>query len=143
MANVERLHHQSVLKSFFQYLIPSLIGMSLLSVNIVVDGIFVGHGVGSTALAGVNVASPVYSIILSIALLIGIGGGTIYSIALGGREVKKAQNIFTTSFIVVTFITVMATILSFIFIRSEEHTSELQSRGHLVCRLLLEKKKKK
>src|SRR5439155_27333534 len=28
-------------------------------------------------------------------------------------------------------------------IRSEEHTSELQSRGHLVCRLLLEKKKKK
>src|SRR5690625_6465964 len=29
------------------------------------------------------------------------------------------------------------------FYRSEEHTSELQSRGHLVCRLLLEKKKKK
>ena len=28
------------------------------------------------------------------------------------------------------------------FQRSEEHTSELQSRGHLVCRLLLEKKKK-
>src|SRR5690554_7200069 len=28
-------------------------------------------------------------------------------------------------------------------IRSEEHTSELQSRPHLVCRLLLEKKKKK
>src|SRR5437660_8890147 len=28
------------------------------------------------------------------------------------------------------------------FSRSEEHTSELQSRGHLVCRLLLEKKKK-
>src|SRR5690625_6628131 len=27
--------------------------------------------------------------------------------------------------------------------RSEEHTSELQSRGHLVCRLLLEKKKQK
>src|SRR5439155_23670528 len=31
----------------------------------------------------------------------------------------------------------------FIRERSEEHTSELQSRGHLVCRLLLEKKKKK
>src|SRR5690625_6475004 len=30
--------------------------------------------------------------------------------------------------------------LNFLF-RSEEHTSELQSRGHLVCRLLLEKKK--
>src|SRR5690625_5299625 len=31
--------------------------------------------------------------------------------------------------------------LSIFVIRSEEHTSELQSRGHLVCRLLLEKKK--
>src|SRR5436305_10941925 len=30
-----------------------------------------------------------------------------------------------------------------LFFRSEEHTSELQSRPHLVCRLLLEKKKKK
>src|SRR5687768_18100229 len=29
------------------------------------------------------------------------------------------------------------------YVRSEEHTSELQSRLHLVCRLLLEKKKKK
>src|SRR5690625_6585276 len=28
-----------------------------------------------------------------------------------------------------------------LYLRSEEHTSELQSRGHLVCRLLLEKKK--
>src|SRR5690625_7089155 len=35
-------------------------------------------------------------------------------------------------------------ITAFIFVeRSEEHTSELQSRGHLVCRLLLEKKKRK
>src|SRR6266702_5355563 len=32
--------------------------------------------------------------------------------------------------------------LSVTQMRSEEHTSELQSRGHLVCRLLLEKKKK-
>src|SRR5690625_7916164 len=33
--------------------------------------------------------------------------------------------------------------ITFAFSRSEEHTSELQSRGHLVCRLLLEKKKKR
>src|SRR5690625_6398410 len=33
--------------------------------------------------------------------------------------------------------------LLFNILRSEEHTSELQSRGHLVCRLLLEKKKQK
>src|SRR3989442_10554486 len=37
----------------------------------------------------------------------------------------------------------VAGILIGVIIRSEEHTSELQSRPHLVCRLLLEKKKKK
>src|SRR5690625_2875541 len=116
MANVERLHHQSVLKSFFQYLIPSLIGMSLLSVNIVIDGIFVGHGVGEVALAGVNVASPVYSIVLSIALLIGVGGGTMFSIALGRQDIERAKVIYTTSFIVVTIITIAVTVISLLFL---------------------------
>src|SRR5690625_6787084 len=34
---------------------------------------------------------------------------------------------------------IIQAVIAFIFARSEEHTSELQSRGHLVCRLLLEK----
>src|SRR5690554_1071444 len=37
----------------------------------------------------------------------------------------------------------VAWLASLLQLRSEEHTSELQSRPHLVCRLLLEKKKKK
>src|SRR5207253_6572148 len=36
---------------------------------------------------------------------------------------------------------IVEVVLDFFELRSEEHTSELQSRGHLVCRLLLEKKK--
>src|SRR5690625_3265550 len=36
----------------------------------------------------------------------------------------------------------ISTLKAYRYIRSEEHTSELQSRGHLVCRLLLENKKK-
>src|SRR5437660_9615630 len=47
------------------------------------------------------------------------------AITTRGRTTETAQNEVTVS------------------ARSEEHTSELQSRGHLVCRLLLEKKKKK
>src|SRR5690625_4229111 len=75
----QRLRTQSVSKSFFQYFLPTLFGMMLMSVNIVIDGIFVGNGVGSVALASVNIAVPVFSIIISIALLIGIGGATLYS----------------------------------------------------------------
>src|SRR5690625_7448245 len=52
------------------------------------------------------------------------------------------NSIFNHNFIGFFFFLCLST-LPIIRHRSEEHTSELQSRGHLVCRLLLEKKKKK
>jgi len=107
----ERLGSQSVRKSFFQYFIPTLFGMMLMSVNIVVDGIFVGNGIGSVALAGVNIAVPVFSIIISIALLIGIGGGTLYSMSMGEGQSEQAKKIFTLS---MAFITIVTTVISFI-----------------------------
>src|SRR5690625_1959719 len=115
MEDKHKLSEQSVTKSFFQYLIPSLIGMAPMSVNIVVDGVFVGQGVGSYALAGVNIAVPIYSAILSLALLIGVGGGTLFSIAVGGNNKRQAKNIFTLSIIFVTIITLIVGLLSFIF----------------------------
>lgn len=116
MAQVNKLKTESVRVSFFKYLIPSLIGMALMSINIVVDGVFVGHGVGSTALAGINIAVPVFSIILSVALLIGVGGGAVYSLSLGAGEITHAQRIFTTSMSLVTLIVILITGISLIFI---------------------------
>src|SRR5437660_8852028 len=51
------------------------------------------------------------------------------------RRIERSKASITRS-------TSFSLIAPFIQPRSEEHTSELQSRGHLVCRLLLEKKKK-
>ena len=102
----QKLKNQSVSKSFFQYFIPTLFGMMLMSVNIVIDGIFVGNGIGSVALASVNIASPVFSVIISIALLIGIGGGTLYSMAMGEGNQMKARKIFTLSMVLIVLITI-------------------------------------
>jgi len=111
-----RLNNQTVIKTFFQYLIPTLVGMMLMSVNIVIDGIFVGNGVSSTALASVNIAVPIFSVILSIALLIGVGGGALYSMALGEENVPRAREIFTMSFVFLSIVTVVITIISYLFI---------------------------
>ncbi|SES63982.1 putative efflux protein, MATE family [Oceanobacillus limi] len=91
----ENLKHLSVKKVFFQYFFPSLLGMMLMSVNILIDGVFVGNGVGSEGLAGVNLAMPIFSLIFSIALWIGIGGGTIYSNFIGKENVVKARSVFS------------------------------------------------
>lgn len=110
------LESQTVKKSFFQYLIPSLIGMSLMSVNIIIDGVFVGHGVGSVALASVNVATPMYSVFLSIGLLIGVGGGALYSMAMGQGEQRTAQEIFTNSFKIASVGTILVSVFSYLFL---------------------------
>jgi len=114
----ERLGSQTVRKSFFQYFLPALLGMMLMSVNIVIDGIFVGNGVGSVALASVNIAVPVFSIIISIALLIGIGGATLYSMAMGENNPTRAQEIFTTSIILTFFVTTVISLVSYLNVES-------------------------
>lgn len=58
---------------FLSYLFPAMVGMLLMSVNILVDGIFVSNGIGQTALAAINIAVPIFSILLSISLWIGVG----------------------------------------------------------------------
>lgn len=107
----EKLETQSVVKSFFQYFIPTLLGMMLMSINIVIDGIFVGNGVGSVALASVNIAVPVFSVIISLALLIGMGGGTLYSMAMGANDPLKARKIYTLSVVLITVVTIVISIL--------------------------------
>ncbi|WP_430534560.1 MATE family efflux transporter [Listeria rocourtiae] len=110
-----RMETDSVLKVFLRYLIPSLVGMLLMSVNIVADGIFVGHRLGGVALAGINIAVPVFSIFTAISLWIGIGGATQYSFALGEKNIPEAQRIFTRSIIMVFVITITLAAIAFVF----------------------------
>ncbi|MBC6315281.1 MATE family efflux transporter [Listeria grandensis] len=110
-----RMETDSVLKVFLRYLIPSLVGMLLMSVNIVMDGIFVGHRLGGVALAGINIAVPVFSIFTAISLWIGIGGATQYSFALGEKNIPEAQRIFTRSIIMVFLITITLAAIAFVF----------------------------
>jgi putative MATE family efflux protein len=109
-----KLMQQPVNKVFMQYFIPSLIGMMLMSINILVDGIFVGNGIGSTALASVNIAVPVFSLIISISLWIGMGGGALYSMAIGEQNMEKARKLFSFSITMVALIVSIIGILGYL-----------------------------
>ena len=92
---VNRLDTESVGKSFVRYLIPSMVGMLLMAVNIVVDGIMVGNRLGPVALAGVGIAAPVYTIFVAMSLWIGIGAATRYSAMMGAKRPDEARVIFS------------------------------------------------
>ncbi|WP_144509770.1 MATE family efflux transporter [Bacillus sp. FJAT-22090] len=108
----ETLRNTPTKKLFLSYLIPSLLGMLLMSVNILVDGIFVSNGIGSEALVGINIALPIFSILLSISLWIGMGGATLYSISIGENNKQKARSTFTQSFFLAIIVVGILVILS-------------------------------
>lgn len=111
MTTINPIETRPLKPLFLSYLFPAMIGMLLMSVNILVDGIFVSHGVGPTALAGVNIAVPIFSILLSISLWIGMGGATLYSISLGEGNKKRAHQLFTLA-----FTTMLAVVLTLVLI---------------------------
>lgn len=96
------LMNKPVKKLFFHFFFPAVFGMLLMSVNLLLDGIFVGHGVGEVGLAGVNLAAPIFTIILAISLWIGIGGATNFSMAMGEEMADEARSSFTLALAIFT-----------------------------------------
>lgn len=80
----------SLLKGFA---IPSIIAMLVSSLYNIVDQIFIGQGVGYLGNAATNVSYPLTTICLAIALLIGIGSASRFSLHLGAGEKEAAEKV--------------------------------------------------
>ena len=69
--------NMSVSRLFTKQLFPTLLGMVSSALFTVVDGIFVGRGIGSDAIAAVNIAAPIFMIAAGLGLMFGMGGGIL------------------------------------------------------------------
>jgi len=85
---------ESIGKLLIKQAVPASIGILVMSLNILVDTIFVGHWIGSQAIAAINVVLPVSFFIAALGMAIGIGGSSIISRALGASEKSKALKTF-------------------------------------------------
>ena len=85
---------ESIGKLLIKQATPASIGILVMSLNILVDTIFVGHWIGSQAIAAINVVLPVSFFIAALGMSIGIGGSSIISRALGSKQRSKALNTF-------------------------------------------------
>lgn len=79
---------------------PTLIGMIFNSALTLIDGIFVGNGVGANGIAAVNIAAPVFLLSTGMGLMFGIGSSVIASIKLSEQNVKAARIILTQATII-------------------------------------------
>ena len=81
-------------KLLIKHAVPSSLGILVMSLNILIDTIFVGHWIGPNAIAAINIVLPVSFFIAAIGMSIGIGGGSIISRSLGNKNHDKANKTF-------------------------------------------------
>ena len=107
---------------FKKYFIPTLLGMLSMSAVTAIDGIFVGHGIGSDGIAAINICIPLLMLFTGVGLMVGAGSSVVASIQLS-RGKPKAARINVTQAIL--FVTVVALIPSALMMAYPSATARL------------------
>ena len=81
-------------KLLIKHAVPSSLGILVMSLNILIDTVLVGHWIGPNAIAAINIVLPVSFFVAAIGMSIGIGGGSIISRSLGNKNHDKANKTF-------------------------------------------------
>lgn len=89
--DINRLGTGSVGRLLWDYSIPAVVGMLVMSLYNVIDRIFIGQGVGPEAIAGLAITFPVMNISAAIGVLIGAGSSAKVSIMLGAKNLRGAE----------------------------------------------------
>lgn len=76
-----------------QYAIPAIVAMAASSVYNIIDGIFIGQGMGAEAIMGLALTGPLMSLTAAFGAMVGVGAATLMSVKLGQKDYGTAQKI--------------------------------------------------
>lgn len=100
---------------FRKLFIPTVLGMVFSAIFVITDGIFVGKGVGSDALAAVNITAPLFMITTGLGLMFGVGASVVASIHLSQGKRKVAGINITQALIFASLLILLMSALCFYF----------------------------
>lgn len=103
-------------KLLLEYSIPAIIGMTITSIYNIIDSIFIGHGVGPMAIAGLAISFPLMNLVIAFCTLVSAGASTIASIRLGQKDLKGATEVLSHALMLCIINSVFFGVLSFIFL---------------------------
>jgi len=115
-SNTQLLGTLPISKLLIQQAIPASIGILVMSLNILIDTIFVGQWIGSEAIAAINVVLPVSFFIAALGMAIGVGGASIISRSLGEKNIVKAEQTFGNQITLTFLITILVVIFGLFFV---------------------------
>lgn len=106
---------------FFQYSIPSVLGMLAISSASIVDGFFIGNYVGDFGLAAINISFPIFSLLFGFALMLAIGSSVVSGKLIGQGDIKNASIIFSKTMICITLFSFITCSILFLNIETILH----------------------
>ena len=106
---------QPISKLLVQQAVPASIGILVMSLNMIVDTIFVGRWIGPLAISAITVVIPVTFFIAAIGLAVGIGGSSVLSRALGSGDDDKALRVFGNQITLTFLVSGLLAILGLVF----------------------------
>ena len=111
------LGEQPVNRLLSQFAIPSIISMLVGSLYNIVDQFFFGQRVGELGNAATNIAFPLSTSCLALALLIGIGGSSAFNLAMGSGDDKKAVHLLGNAVVLLAGSGLFLSIITFLFLK--------------------------
>ena len=99
--NITELATRPIGKLLWEYSLPAIVGMVVMSLYNVIDRIFIGRGVGPDAIAGLAITFPVMNLSAAIGVLIGAGAAARVSIFLGQGNKLKAEQVLGNSLVMI------------------------------------------
>ena len=107
----------SIVRNILQSAFPMLVAQVLNLLYSIVDRIYIGRipNVGTEALGAVGLCFPIIILVTAFTNMFGMGGSPLFSMALGQKDVKKAQDIQNTAFRLLTVMAVVLMIVGEVF----------------------------
>ena len=122
-------------KQLCSYIFPAVGSLFVTYLYNVMDGIFVGQGVGSAALGAVNIGVPFITFAVAIVAMFPMGGATIIAIRMGRDDKDGANNAFMTAFTLTVLTAVILTVVGTVFSQQIVDLSGARKLGEEMRRL--------
>ena len=114
--NPHTLGTEPIGKLLVQYSLPAIVSMVIVSLYNIIDSIFIGHGVGPMAIAGLAITFPMMNLTAAFGNLVAAGGATISSIRLGQKDIEGAKSVLNHTLMLCIINAVVVGGLSMLFL---------------------------
>ena len=122
-------------KQLCNYILPAVGSLFVTYLYNVMDGIFVGQGVGSAALGAVNIGVPFITFAVAIVSMFPMGGATIIAIRMGRGDKDGANHAFMTALMLTVLTAVILTIAGTVFSKQIVDLSGARKLGNEMRRM--------